>query len=92
MTKPVAERLTPSRQRLALRIRVLRAIRGWSQETLGELAGIHRTYISTIEQARGNVSLETLDKLARALDTTAAALLAEDRRSGDYARALADID
>lgn len=76
MAIPAAERLTPSRCTLALRIRVLRAVRGWSQETLGELAGIHRTYISTIEQARCNVGLDTLDKLARAFNTTAAELLA----------------
>lgn len=76
MATPAAQSLTPSRSTLALRIRVLRAIRGWSQETLGEAAGIHRTYISTIEQAHCNVGLDTLDKLARAFNTTAAALLA----------------
>ena len=66
---------TPMRQQLGRRIRVLRAVHGWSQETLAELSGIHRTYISNIERARCNVSLDTLDKLARAFNTTAAALL-----------------
>lgn len=64
-----------ARERLARRVRVLRAMHGWSQETLAELAGLHRTYISNIEHARCGIRLETLDKLARAFNTTAAALL-----------------
>ena len=75
MAPPTAERLAPSRQRLARRIRLLRAVHGWSQDTLAELTGIHRTYISAIEQGRCNVSLETLDKLARAFNATAGELL-----------------
>ena len=75
MAPHTAERLAPSRQRLARRIRMLRAVHGWSQDTLAELAGIHRTYISAIEQGRCNVSLETLDKLAWAFNATAGELL-----------------
>jgi len=46
----------PTRTRLALaqKLRFLRFTRGWSQEVLAELAGLHRTYISQIE--RGQVS------------------------------------
>ena len=39
---------------LAQKLRFLRFTRGWSQEVLAELAGLHRTYISQIE--RGQVS------------------------------------
>ena len=39
---------------LAQKMRFLRFTRGWSQEVLAELAGLHRTYISQIE--RGQVS------------------------------------
>ena len=67
--------ISPTRRQLARRVRVLRAVHGWSQETLAELAGIHRTYISNIERGRCNVGIETLDKLARAFNTTAARLL-----------------
>ena len=40
----------PTRTRLALaqKLRFLRFTRGWSQEVLAELAGLHRTYISQI--------------------------------------------
>jgi transcriptional regulator with XRE-family HTH domain len=43
---------------LAVRIRALRATKGWSQERLAEEAGIHRTYLGGIETARRNPSLE----------------------------------
>lgn len=70
-----AANISPTRQQLARRVRVLRAVQGWSQETLAELAGIHRSYISNIERGRCNVGIETLDKLARTFNTTAAELL-----------------
>jgi len=38
-----------------------------SQEKLGFLAKIHRTYISEIERWAANVSLEHIGKLAKAL-------------------------
>ncbi len=49
------------------RLRELRLERGLSQEKLGELAGLDRTYISSAEAGRRNVSLKTIHKLADAL-------------------------
>ncbi len=40
-----------TRHLLAQRLRLLRTLRGWSQETLAEQAGLHRTCISGIEIA-----------------------------------------
>ncbi len=45
----------------------LRKAKGLSQEKLGFLAKIHRTYISEIERWEANVSLEHIGKLANAL-------------------------
>ena len=47
--------------------RRLRAAAGLSQEELAARAGLHRTYISSIERGKRNVSLENIFALASAL-------------------------
>jgi transcriptional regulator with XRE-family HTH domain len=49
------------------RLRALRLDRGISQEKLGELAGVHRTYVGALERGEQNVSLTNLHELALAL-------------------------
>ncbi len=49
------------------RIRAHRTARGWSQEKLAELAGCHHTYIGQVERGEKNATLESLDKIATAL-------------------------
>ena len=49
------------------RIKKLRNERGLSQERLGFISKLHRTYISDIERWEKNVSLENIEKLANAL-------------------------
>ncbi len=63
-----------TRHLLAKRLRYLRTLRGWSQETLAEHAGLHRTYISGIERGERNLSLDNLDKLAQAFGITVVAI------------------
>ena len=43
---------------------------GISQEELGERAALHRTYVSDVEAGKRNLSLQSLDRLARALDSS----------------------
>jgi transcriptional regulator with XRE-family HTH domain len=64
------------RQRLAYQMRMLRLKRGWSQETLAEVAGLHRTYISGIERAERNVGLDNVEKIAAAFGLPISELLA----------------
>ena len=60
---------------LALNLRRLRAVRGFSQEELAHRAGIDRTYISALERQVYASSIDKLDRLARALGVTAQDLL-----------------
>ena len=56
------------KQQLGKRIQRLRVSRGWTQETLAELAGLHRNYIGHVERAELNVGIVNLDKIARAFE------------------------
>jgi len=49
------------------RVREERTKQGISQEHLGELAKVHRTYIGMIERAEKNITLTNMEKIARAL-------------------------
>ena len=40
---------------------------GLSQEELAERAGVHRTYIGMIERAEKNATIESIEKIAKAL-------------------------
>ena len=51
-------------------VRAERARRGYSQEKLGELAGLDRTYVSGIERGLRNPSLSNIQRLADALDVS----------------------
>jgi len=54
------------REILGSRIKYLRGQRKWTQEQLGEKAGLTYKYIGQIERAEVSPSLETLEKLAKA--------------------------
>jgi transcriptional regulator with XRE-family HTH domain len=57
----------PLRDVLARNMRMLRAARGLSQEALAVDAGIDRTYVSSIERAKRNVSIDNVARIAKAL-------------------------
>jgi transcriptional regulator with XRE-family HTH domain len=63
--------------RFGRRLRWLRQQRGYSQEELAELAGLHRTYVGGIERGERNVSLENIWRLGDALDVSPAAFFPE---------------
>ena len=58
-------------------LQVRRKQLGLSQEELGFRSGLHRTFVSQIERGVKSPSLRTLQTLASALDTEAAALVQE---------------
>jgi transcriptional regulator with XRE-family HTH domain len=49
------------------KVRDERAKLGLSQEELASRAGVHRTYIGMIERAEKNITLENIEKIAKAL-------------------------
>ncbi len=49
------------------KLRTTRHKKGISQEKLAELANLHRTYISSVERGERNVTIETIEKCAKAL-------------------------
>ena len=51
-----------------LTVRRIRLSKGISQEAFADLSDMHRTYISDIELGKRNVSLENIDRVAKALD------------------------
>jgi transcriptional regulator with XRE-family HTH domain len=64
------------RELLAWNLRLLRTARGLSQERLAVDAGVARGWISQIELQKSNVSLDLLDRLAKALEVPVGDLLA----------------
>ncbi|MCL1806778.1 MAG: helix-turn-helix domain-containing protein [Oscillospiraceae bacterium] len=50
------------------RLRTYRNRTGMKQEELAERAGVHPTYIGQLERGEKNATLESIEKVARALD------------------------
>jgi transcriptional regulator with XRE-family HTH domain len=63
--------------RFGANLRRLRRDKGISQEKLADLAGLHRTYVSSVERGERNVTLETVEKLAKALGVPMSKLMPE---------------
>lgn len=70
----------------ALAVRQRRKQLGLSQEKLAERANLHRTYISDVERGARNLSLDSITRLASALQVSISALFfkrEQESESGD---------
>lgn len=65
------------RKRLGTNVRRLREAAGYSQEAFGDVANIHRTYVSDVERGRRNPTIEIVEKFAIALKVRTGSLLDE---------------
>lgn len=74
-SKPASE----PRELLARNLRLIRAQKGISQEKLADLAGLHRTYVGSVERGERNISIDNIEKLAKALDVMISSLIGEVR-------------
>lgn len=68
------------REAFGAQVRALRLDRGWSQEDLAEAAGMHRTYIGSLERGQRNVSLDNIWRLADVFGVLPGELLPEAPR------------
>lgn len=59
-------------------MRMLRAAQGISQEALSHGSGMNRTYVSSVERCERNVSIDNIEKIAKALKIEAWKLLKPD--------------
>lgn len=66
-----------ARRTLAENLRIIRLLRNLSQEALADLVGLDRSYVGSIERAERNLSLDNLEKIARALGVSPPDLLRE---------------
>lgn len=64
-----------ARATLSQNLKILRASRGLSQEALADLAGLHRTYIGSVERGERNISIDNLERIALAFDISIPQLL-----------------
>lgn len=75
--------------RVGRRIRALRRAQGLSQAELAAMAGCHTAYVGQLERGEKNATLDSLDRIARALRTDLADLIGSD--STGPIPALADL-
>ena len=68
------------RQVLANNVRQLRKDLGVSQEELAHKAKLHRTYVGMIERCERNLSVDNIEKIAKALEVEPHQLLIDGRR------------
>lgn len=62
---------------LAENVRYLRHFKGLSQEELANTCGLHRTYVGSVERGERNITLSTLETIARSLGVSATDLLSD---------------
>ncbi|MDR1162325.1 MAG: helix-turn-helix transcriptional regulator [Candidatus Accumulibacter sp.] len=67
------------RRRFSLNLRRVREQLGLSQEALADAAGLHRTYVGSVERGERNISIDNIGQLAIALNVSPASLLEEHK-------------
>lgn len=66
------------REIFASNIKLFRSKENLSQEELANRCGLHRTYLSDIERGTRNISIDNIDRIAKALNVSPSILLKEN--------------
>lgn len=76
------KKINPSitRRIFAYNIKRLREEQGLSQEALADLAGLHRTYVGSVEREERNISIDNIERIALALNVSPASLLEKSQQ------------
>jgi transcriptional regulator with XRE-family HTH domain len=69
-----------ARMRFARLLKTERLARGISQEALAELAGLHRTYVGSVERGERNIAVDNMEALANAMGLDVSELLRTPER------------
>ncbi len=64
-----------ARQSFACNMRQLRIKKGLSQEKLAEIAGLHRTYVGSVERGERNIAIDNMERIAESLGCSVLDLL-----------------
>jgi transcriptional regulator with XRE-family HTH domain len=76
-----AKNTTPKiRKTFARNLREIRVKQGLSQEELADIAGLHRTYVGSVERGERNISIDNMERLASALKINIQDLLIDDQQ------------
>ncbi len=70
----LARNMADIKTKFGAKVRKLRQAKGLSQEAFADICGLHRTYVGAIERGERNVSLENIEKIAKALGISIASL------------------
>ena len=66
---------SPTLKIIADNVKAYRLAKDISQEKLAELADVHRNYIGHVERAERNMTIDSIERIAKALGVTVIALL-----------------
>lgn len=68
-------------------IRMLRELKGWTQEQLAELSGINATNISLLENGRIDIGKKRVEQLAKAFDVHPAIIMFPEYEAAEIKKA-----
>lgn len=72
-------RMRQARATFAANLRRERTARNLSQEALADLAGLHRTYVGSVERGERNISIDNMERLASAFGVDLRTLLSPSK-------------